>query len=111
VKAAAVRELALALPEASEAPHFQAASFRIGGKIFADLPPGETTLHVFVGEELRAPLIAAHPDCYAALHWGKKVVGLAVTLAGADPATVRRLLLAAWRARAPKRLAEGLSPE
>jgi len=34
-----VRQFALAMPEASEAPHFDMTSFRVRGKIFATMPP------------------------------------------------------------------------
>lgn len=47
---AQVRRLALALPEAAEAPHFDYASFRVRKKIFATAPPDGMHLHVFVDE-------------------------------------------------------------
>ncbi len=37
------RQLALALPQASEEPHFDFTSFRIGGKIFATMPPAKNS--------------------------------------------------------------------
>ena len=103
-----VRALALALPDAVEAPHFDYTSFRVGGKIFATAPPAGTHLHLFVGEELRAPLLALHPDTYEALPWGRKIVGLRVRLAGAQRTTIERLLREAWKAKAPKRLLAAL---
>ncbi|HZV64506.1 MAG TPA: MmcQ/YjbR family DNA-binding protein [Telluria sp.] len=108
MKLDAAREYALSLPEASEEPHVDVASFRVRGKIFATVPPAGTRLHIFVGEALRAPLIAAAPETYQALHWGAKVV--AVMLAAADGATVKHLLRESWRAKAPKRLAASLAP-
>ena len=99
------RQYALSLPEATEEPHFDLTSFRVRGKIFATSPLGETFLHIFVDEDLRAPLIAAHPDAYEPLVWGSKVVGVRVTLARANAETVSRLLLASWMRKAPKRLA------
>src|SRR6478672_5062537 len=48
MKIAAVREFALGLPEATEEPHFDFASFRVRGKIFVTVPPDETHIHVFV---------------------------------------------------------------
>jgi hypothetical protein len=107
---AAARKYALSLPEASEEPHFDLASFRVRGKIFATVAPAGDRLHIFVGEALRAPLIAASPETYQALHWGAKVVGVAVMLAAADSATVQHLLRESWRAKAPKRLAASLAP-
>jgi len=98
------RRYALSLPEASEAPHHHMSSFRVRDRIFATAPPEATHLHIFVGEEERAPLIASRPDTYEALWWGKKVMGVRVALARADAATVKSLLHAAWRGKAPAAL-------
>ncbi|HEX7047384.1 MAG TPA: MmcQ/YjbR family DNA-binding protein [Gammaproteobacteria bacterium] len=98
------RHYALSLPGALEAPHHEMLSFRVGKKIFATVPPDGEHLHVFVEEEDRAPLIAAEPDAYEKLWWGKKVLGVRVTLANADSETVAGLLETAWRRKAPKHL-------
>ncbi len=108
MKAEQARQIALALPQASEAPHFDYTSFRIGSKIFATMPPGEEVLHVFVDEAQRAPLIDLQPDAYQTLHWGAKVVGIKVVLSRADAATVSQLLRQSWLRKAPKRLAATL---
>jgi hypothetical protein len=99
------RRLALALPEASEAPHFKYTSFRVRGKIFATAPPDGEALHVFVGEEARAQALALHPHAVEKLTWGARVVGLRVRLADAGPALVESLLRSAWSGKAPKSLA------
>ena len=104
MKADLVRRCALSLPEAVEAPHFDYASFRIGGKIFATMPPDGAHLHVFVGEEQRETALAMEPGCLEKLHWGKQVVGLRVTLSKAKPKFVESLLRQAWARKAPKRL-------
>lgn len=101
----AVRTLALSLPETAEAPHFEAASFRVRGKIFATLPPGGTHVHVFVPEEVRAPALALHPSAMEPLRWGHRVLGLRLALEAVDAATVEALLRAAWRHKAPRRMA------
>lgn len=101
---AAVRALALALPEATEAPHFQYASFRVRGKIFATMPPAGDALHVFVAEPARERALALHGAFVDKLSWGGKVVGVRVALAKADAKVVRALLALAWEARAPKAL-------
>lgn len=101
---AQVRRIALALPEAREAPHFESASFRIGTKIFATLPPGGAHLHVFVDETDRDRAMALHPAWIETLRWGKRVAGLRVALATADTRTVEHLLARAWARKAPKRL-------
>ena len=105
------RDYALSLPEATEEPHFDLTSFRVRGKIFATSPPGDAYLHVFVDEDLRAPLIAAQPEAYVPLVWGSKVVGVRVILARAKAETVGRLLVASWKRKAPKRLVAVFSPE
>ncbi len=113
MKLSQARKYALSLPETNEEPHFDYSSFRVRGKIFATIPPSGEFLHIFVDEYQRAPLIAAEPAKYAALHWGAKVIGVKVTLATASATTVNRLLLHSWQRKAPKRLAasHGLNPE
>ena len=60
------RAFALSLPGSTEEPHFDMSSFRVRGKIFATVPPGDEDLHVFVDEgEVRAAVAedpAASPD-------------------------------------------------
>jgi hypothetical protein len=99
-----VREYALSLPEANEEPHFKYNSFRVRGRIFATVPPGEQFMHVFVDEQRRELAIAMFPDAYEKLWWGKKVTGIKVTLANADASDVKDLLYSAWKQKAPKRL-------
>jgi hypothetical protein len=110
VTLAAARRLALALPEATEAPHFQYLSFRVRGKIFATMLPAGEHLHIFVTDDERDRALALAPDCIEKLHWGERVVGLRVTLAKAPPALVGRLLSQAWARRAPKRLLAAARP-
>ena len=100
---AQARQLALALPEATEAPHFRSTSFRVRGKIFATSPDA-ALLHVFVGEEARAQALALHPGFIETLPWGAKIVGLRIHLPKAPRAVVGHLLEQAWRAKAPKAL-------
>ena len=97
------RRIALGLPEAVEAPHFQATSFRVRGKIFATAPDA-AHLHVFVGEAARSQALALHPAFIEKLHWGAKIVGLRLRLADAPSAVVAELIRQAWRAKAPKAL-------
>ena len=108
MKLAEVRRFALSLPEATEEPHFDFASFRVKGKIFATVPPEEKYLHVFVEGAVLDVLPAAQPKAYEKLFWGKRVAYLRVTLAAAKTADVEELLRSAWRRRAPKKLAATL---
>ena len=103
ISLARARELALALPEASESPHLQATSFRVRGKIFATSPDAQT-LNVFVGEDARSQALALHPGFIEKLPWGAKIVGLRIHLPRAEGAVVANLLKLAWRAKAPKAL-------
>ena len=111
MKMDAVRRFALSLPEVTEEPHFHLSSFRVKGKIFTTVPPGETHLHVFVdGDELEL-MPAAQPKAYEKLFWGQRVAGLRVTLAAAKADDVKQLIRAAWRRRAPKKLAAALGED
>ena len=103
------RKFALSLPESTEAPHFAYTLFRVRGKIFATVPPDGVVMHIFVDDDQRAPLIAAHPEIFSALHWGVRVVGVKVLLAQAKADTVKRLLTQSWMRKAPNRLAATLT--
>jgi len=105
VKPARLRPLALALPEASEEPHFDMTSFRVRGRIFATVPPPGEVAHVLVDEASVREAVTSAPEVYEELWWGKRLAGLRVNLAGAEEADVAELLVEAWRRRAPKRLA------
>jgi hypothetical protein len=107
VKLADARRMALALPQATEAPHFDYTSFRIRGRIFATAPPDGLHLHVFVDDDERERSLELHEECVEKLWWGKKVVGLRVRLAAAPPAVVKQLLASAWKRKAPKALVAG----
>ena len=103
----AVRTYALSLPEAVEAPHFNYASFRVRQKIFVTVPPGDDVIHVFAPDETCEQALALHPEFVEKLMWGNKAAGVRVTLARAEPAAVKALILAAWRRRAPRSLQAG----
>lgn len=105
LKLAQVRRFALSLPEANEEPHFESSSFRIRGKIFATVPPGEKHIHVFVGDDERERALILHPEFVEKLFWGGKVVGLRVHLGAASPSVVTGLVRKAWERKAPKSLA------
>jgi hypothetical protein len=98
------RTLALSFPEATEEPHFALWSFRVRGKIFATVPPDGRHLHVFVDDDAVRMAVRSGPKTFEELRWGKKLVGVRVSLAAAKPAAVRDLLQGAWRLKAPKRL-------
>ena len=83
------RGFALSLPAFTEEPHFDMASFRVRGKIFATVPPGGEYLHVFVAEEEIRAAVAEDPAAFEAV---------------ADDRVAERLE-ESWRRKAPARLA------
>jgi len=98
-----VRRLALALPEATEEPHFHLTSFRVKGKIFATAATDGSYMNIFVDDDQREVMVAVDPKAYETLKWGKTPY-LHVHLAAAKSADVKSLLRAAWERRAPKKL-------
>ena len=102
-----VRRLALALPEATEQPHFHLTSFRVKGKIFATAAPDGSYINVFVDDEHRAIMAAVDPKAYQTLTWGATGY-LHVHLSAAKARDVETLLRIAWEHKAPKKLATQL---
>ena len=103
VNAEAVRRLALALPEATEEPHFERTSFRVKGKIFATVAPDGGSMNVFVDDEQREIMCRVDPKAYETLMWGKSGY-LCVHLNKAKQRDVETLLRSAWERKAPKKL-------
>ena len=103
VNAEAVRRLALALPEATEEPHFERTSFRVKGKIFATVAPDGSSMNVFVDDEQREIMCRVDPKAYETLMWGKTGY-LCVHLGKAKARDVETLLRSAWERKAPKKL-------
>lgn len=99
-----VRRHALSLPGAVEQPHFDVASFRVGGRIFATMPPGGEVVHLFLTEGDREIALDLHRGFVEVLTWGQRIAGVRVHLARAVPAIVRDLVDRAWAAKAPKTL-------
>jgi len=108
VKVAHVRKLALSLPGATEEPHFEKSSFRVGGRIFATVTPDGKHLHAFVDESEARASAAEDPSAFELLWWGKRLAGVRVTLSAAGTAAVARLLTDSWRRKAPRRLVSEL---
>jgi hypothetical protein len=101
---AEVRRYALSLMEATEEPHFEYASFRVRGKIFATVPPDAEHIHVFLADDERERALALYPAFVEKLAWGGKIRGVRVRLSQASPSVVKQLVRAAWARKAPKRL-------
>jgi hypothetical protein len=98
------RGFALSLPGVSEEPHHDMSSFRVNGKIFVTVPPGEAYLHVFVDEAETEASVAEDPTAFEPLMWGKRLRGLRIHLAAVGDARLEELIEESWRRRAPARL-------
>lgn len=103
MKISDVRRLALALPEATETPHFDRTSFRVRDKIFATVGADGRDMNVFVDDEQREIMVKVDPQAYETRMWGKTGY-LHVHLAKAKARDVETLLHSAWERKAPKKL-------
>ncbi len=101
------RQLALALPEATEQEHHSNPDFRVGGKVFATLAGDPEWGMVRLPLDLQATLTEQSPDAFEVIPgaWGKQGC-TKVFLAKVKKKSMREALRAAWVARAPKRLRE-----
>lgn len=111
---ATVRAIALSLPEAEEHPHFDRASFRVRGRIFATLPPvGDDGVHKVV---LKLPVLVKESlqqtDSSAIVSLGNWDRGgwTQLDIGRMDSAKLADLVRLAWRQVAPKRLSAGERP-
>lgn len=103
-----VRQIALALPGATEEPHHDRSSFRVNTKIFATVPD-PTHLNVMVDEDDTALAVAENPRGCEELWWGKRLSGVRVDLGHVDRGLLTELLTESWRRRAPKALLDRLA--
>ena len=100
-----IRRLALALPDAVEAPHFDMASFRVAKKIFCTIHVQHPRMMVKLDVEDQRNLAEAHPGVIEAVPgaWGRK--GSTFVLdQQADAALIETLLRMAYANVAPARL-------
>jgi hypothetical protein len=104
-RAAEFRALALALPESAVADHMGVPSFRVAGKIFAQLSADGATGLVKLALPEQAARVAAEPQRYwVPQHWSQ-FGWTHVLLADLAAPDMRDLLTASWRLVAPKKLA------
>jgi hypothetical protein len=95
-----VRTVTLAMPEVEEKAHFGMPAFRVADKGFASVTKDHRRLFLHLDEaDIEAELV--HGGCQR-LTRGTTVIGLDADLAALDADRLQRLLLAAWRHRAPK---------
>lgn len=93
VTAERTTELALSLPDASAAPHFDRTAFRVPRRIFATLGPGGRDLNLRLDPEIQAAVIEARPGAFAAIPggWGRQGWTRCDLEAVAEPDLVRAL--------------------
>ena len=104
------RNIALSLPQASEAAHMGHPDFRVAGRIFATLGHPRTGWGmVKLTREQQELFVRARPLAFAPVKGGWGRGGATnVRLRAATKGAVREALITAWRNRAPKRLAESI---
>jgi predicted DNA-binding protein (MmcQ/YjbR family) len=100
-----VREIALSLPEAYEAPHFESTSFRVGKKIFCTAGENGAGIILKLLPEDQHNLSEGDPEHIKPVegYWGRSG-WTQVTFAGMDRAPLLNLVRMAWAGVAPKRL-------
>jgi hypothetical protein len=105
VTPAKARAIALAFPEASEAPHFEKPSFRVGKKIFATMGTDGFAV-IKLAPDQQAMMTEVRGDLYAAVPgaWGRQG-WTRVSLKAADAETLRHAFAMSYRNVAPKKLA------
>ena len=106
------RKLALTLPEAEESAHMGHPDFRVRGKIFATLGPGEKWGMVKLNPDQQASVIEADPNGFEPVSgaWGRGGA-TRVILGKAKKSVVREAMTAAWRNTAPKKLVDSFDAD
>jgi len=103
VDAERVREMALALPLASEAPHFHRVAFKTPRKTFATLDASVPELNLMFDPELRDFYCEQVPAVFAPVPGGWGRMGAPrCDLTRVDEATLMSALMAAHRLAEPK---------
>jgi hypothetical protein len=100
-----IRILALSLPEVVELPHFDRASFRVAGKIFATLPPGGELVVLRLPVLVKESVLQSDPGAHVPLPGAWERGGSTQLAIGRiDSEKLADLVRLAWRETAPKRL-------
>ncbi|MBS0380721.1 MAG: MmcQ/YjbR family DNA-binding protein [Proteobacteria bacterium] len=97
----------MALPQTEERDHFGSPSYRVNGKIFAQLSASqkkEQRALVKLSSADQAALTLSHPDTFSpAPHWGRHGWTY-IELASIQKSIFEDVLFSSWRQIAPKRL-------
>ncbi len=100
-----IRRVALSMPEAVESPHFDRASFRVRGKIFATLPPGGELVVLKLPELVKESVLQSDPQAHVPLPGAWERSGSTQLRIGRmDEEKLTDLVRLAWRTVAPKTL-------
>jgi hypothetical protein len=102
------RRIALSLPEAKESAHMGHPDFRVRGKIFATLwYPDDSWGMVKLTPQQQKTFVKSEPDVFEPVNggWGRRGA-TKVRLEAANPTTLQKAIITAWRNTAPKGLVE-----
>ncbi len=99
------RALALSFPEAIEAPHFERASFRVRGRIFATIAADNQSGMLKLDLDTHEALLRAQPKAFFSFGGFSRTGATGVHFSRLRKALLRELLVQAWRNVAPKKLA------
>lgn len=100
------RHIALSFPETTESAHMNHPDFRVAGKIFATLSyPDKRWGMVRLPPEEQDNVLREHPNAFNSCSgaWGRQGC-TNVLLSAVDKPTLERVLLVAWRNRAPQKI-------
>ena len=101
-----LRRISLSLPEATEILTWETdATFRVGNKIFAISSEGASHVSIKATPFVQEDLIDRDPDTFARAAYVGRFGWVEVNLERVDLDELERLLRAAWRQTAPKKLA------
>jgi predicted DNA-binding protein (MmcQ/YjbR family) len=102
-----VRRFALSLPMASEAPHFEATSFRVAQKIFCTMGERPDVITLKFTPEDQHNLAEADPRAIASVagYWGRKG-WTDVRIEAIAESRLEALLRMSWAIAAPRSLAK-----
>ncbi len=104
VTAKEFRALALSFPESVEAPHFDRASFRVRGKIFATIAPDGKSGMLKLDLDAHEALLRAEPETFFSFGGWSRTGATGVHLARVKKALFRDLLAQAFGNVAPRKL-------
>ena len=94
----------MAMPEVEERDHFGVPSWRVRGKIFAQLTYEPDQAILKIPKPRQDILFEVRPETFLPAVWGR-LVWCRILLTGVTPEEIADLTRAAWLETAPKRLA------